>query len=81
MSILDRSTNKHQYQVVNTEYLPVHMNLEFINLELIWFVSTYLSLSQLNRAHLQINLKNITEKQRHSKTYLDRHNARSSFIF
>ena len=57
------------------------MNLEFINLELIWFVSTYLSLSQLNRAHLQINLKNITQRQRYTKTYLDRHSARSSFIF
>ena len=36
-------------------------------------------LSQINRAHLQINLKNITKRQRHTKTYLDRHSAKSSF--
>ena len=40
-----------------------------------------LSLSHLNRAHLQINLKNITQRQRHTKTYLDRHKAISRFIF
>ena len=36
------------------------MNLEFIiQFRMISFVSAYFFLSQLNRAHLQINLKNI----------------------
>ena len=30
-----------------------------------WFVSAYFSLGQLNRAHPQINLSNVIQRQRH----------------
>ena len=34
-----------------------------------WSPSECFSLSQLNKVHLQINLKNITQRQRHTETY------------
>ena len=44
------------------------ISLIFLLLRIVWFVSTYVSLSQLNRAHPQINLNNVIQRQRHMQT-------------
>ena len=43
-------------------------SLIFLILRIVWFVSTYFSLGQLNRAHPQINLNNVIQRQRHMQT-------------